>query len=765
MSTPVIFRSAIAATLFYLLISSRAAANTLANWTNTTGNNAWETPLNWDIGQVPNNSSYDVRLSIADPCNLSSGFQIGALNLSTNPAKLNLLPASLLAIGSPSGISNDGTITVNATAGNSPALLRFDTHAAVVGTGQINLKGGTISGDGVTVTNGAGHTISGFGDIVLTQNFAALVNDGTIAASSSLSNAGETLHLFLSDSAVNRNKGVIQSFAFSFPTTLVLEQGRLFQPVGGKVAANAFFADSTVQIGGTHPFTISGGNFETGDGPPGKGVIQGVAAILYGDITSTARFEIPAGGFTLINATTLRNFGTMTLNAQTSQMRFDAGTSLSGWGAIILTNGATLAISNIGLFTNHVTNGSDHTIKGDGTIHIDPGTTLTNNGTIAPGVPVGTLNCDGNLDLSYASNLAFEIGGTLQGITYDHFQKIGPVPLILDGKLTVTLINGFTPVPSDTFEIVTTQAPLEGAFTNARTGLRINTSDGTGSFLVSANGNNVVLSDFGPPLAPAQLLNISTRTRVLNDLNVLIGGFIVTGSDPKKVIVRGIGPSLTNRGVTDPLPNPTLELRSSGSGSGSIFVTNDDWKDSQQTEIEDTGIPPSNNLESAIVATLPANNTAYTVVMSGKGGSTGVGLIEIYDLNPSANSRLANLSSRGFVGTGEDVMIGGVIIGPSPTNPTTVLVRGLGPQLTNSGIPGALSDPILELHDPNGNLIAENDNWRDTQEAAIQFSIPPSDNRESAILVSLAPGNYTAIVRGANNSTGTALVEVYDLLH
>jgi hypothetical protein len=234
----------------------------------------------------------------------------------------------------------------------------------------------------------------------------------------------------------------------------------------------------------------------------------------------------------MIRATTLTNFGSMTLNANTSRMRFDAGTSITGPGAIILTNEAILEVSNIGIFTNHVTNCSDHTIKGNGAIHIDPGTTLTNNGTIAPGTPVGRLNYEGNLQLSYASNLAFEIGGTIEGVSYDQLRNADSMPLILNGKLTVTLINGFTPLASDTLDIVTTPAPLERAFTNVPSGERMNTSDGAGSFIVSYKANNVVLSNFGPPLPPSQLLNLSTRTRVLNGLNVLIAGFIVMGTEP-----------------------------------------------------------------------------------------------------------------------------------------------------------------------------------------------------------------------------------------
>jgi hypothetical protein len=256
-------------------------------------------------------------------------------------------------------------------------------------------------------------------------------------------------------------------------------------------------------------------------------------------------------------------------------------------------------------------------------------------------------------------------------------------------------------------------------------------------------------------------LNIATRLRVLTGENVLIGGFIVTGTDAKKVLVRGLGPSLVNRGVPDTLPDPTLELHDS---SDATLAFNNDWKDSQQNEIQNTGVPPTNDLESAIVVTLPANNSVYTVILRGNNNTTGNGIVEVYDLDQSANSKLANISSRGFVGTGDDAMFGGVIVGANTANNTPILVRGLGPSLTSLGIQNALPDPVLELHDPNGNLLAVNDNWMDTQPSSIdQTGIPPSDDAESAIVITLAPGNYTAVLRGANNGTGVGLVEVYDL--
>jgi len=253
---------------------------------------------------------------------------------------------------------------------------------------------------------------------------------------------------------------------------------------------------------------------------------------------------------------------------------------------------------------------------------------------------------------------------------------------------------------------------------------------------------------------------------VLQGDEVLIGGFIVTGSDPKKVIVRGIGPSLS---VNGPLADPTLELHQ----GNTTLATNDNWKindqtgQSQEAEIQATTIPPKNDLESAIVATL--NPGSYTAVLAGKNGGTGVGLVEVYDLAQGANSQLANISSRGFVDIGDNVMIGGLIAGGPSGGSTRVLVRALGPSLTNSGVAGALGDPTLELHDGNGTTTASNDNWKTRPDGSSQQTeiegtgIPPSNDLESALVRVLSPGNYTAVVRGVNSSTGIGLVEAYNL--
>jgi pimeloyl-ACP methyl ester carboxylesterase len=263
----------------------------------------------------------------------------------------------------------------------------------------------------------------------------------------------------------------------------------------------------------------------------------------------------------------------------------------------------------------------------------------------------------------------------------------------------------------------------------------------------------VVVTD---PLA-SRLANIATRGSVGTGENALIGGFIITGTQPKRVIVRGIGSSLP---LANRLENPSLELRDS---SGGLIDSNDNWVDSPNKQaIIDSTVPPTNDLEAAIVATLPANGASYTVILRGTNDGTGIGVVEAYDLDQTVDSKLANISTRGFVDAGDNVLIGGTIITGGTS--TSVLVRAMGPSLASAGVSTALQDPTLELHDGNGTVIALNDNWRDSQESQIiGTSIPPRDDRESAILTMLPPGAYTAIVRGKENSVGVGLVEAYQL--
>lgn len=291
--------------------------------------------------------------------------------------------------------------------------------------------------------------------------------------------------------------------------------------------------------------------------------------------------------------------------------------------------------------------------------------------------------------------------------------------------------------------------------------------DGTTGVFKSAAVNSNLGHPTGMELTPqAKVLNVSTRLQVQTGDNVLIGGFIITGTKPKKVIVRAIGPSLGGQGVAGALADPRLELHD----SSSTIATNDNWRVTQQggvisadqqAAIQATGVPPSNDLESAIIATLPPG--AYTAVVQGVNGGTGVGLVEAFDLNQATPAKLANISTRGFVSTGDDVMIGGFIVRPGGGTDARVIVRALGPSL-RPGISNALDDPTVELRNSNGGLVAFNNNWRDAQETEIQATtVAPSNDAESAIVANLGPDAYTAIVRGNNATTGVGLVEVFSL--
>jgi hypothetical protein len=239
----------------------------------------------------------------------------------------------------------------------------------------------------------------------------------------------------------------------------------------------------------------------------------------------------------------------------------------------------------------------------------------------------------------------------------------------------------------------------------------------------------------------------------------MIGGFIITGNDAKRVIVRGLGPSLTPFGVPDVINDPLLRLFGP---TGSVIGINDNWQDTQQPEVEATGIAPRDLRESAIVATLaPA---AYSASLAEMNNGTGVGLVEVYDLNSGATARLANISTRGSVQTADNVMIGGFSLGGSSTNPSRLVVRAMGPSLTQFGINNALSDPTLELFDNNGQRVAFNDNWADDPNQASQLQamkIAPKNAAESAVVTTLPPGLYSAIVSGQGGGVGIGMIEVY----
>ena len=265
-----------------------------------------------------------------------------------------------------------------------------------------------------------------------------------------------------------------------------------------------------------------------------------------------------------------------------------------------------------------------------------------------------------------------------------------------------------------------------------------------------------------PPATPGSLGNISTRVRVLSGDNALIGGFIVTGTATKRVIIRAIGPTLADFGVAGVLQDPTLELYQ----GSTLLTSNDNWRMSpHQAEIQSSGFAPGQDSESAIIATLTPNQ-GYTAIVRGKDGTTGVGIVEAFDLEQGSGSKLGNISTRGFVDVDDNVMIAGLIVSPSNGTSTKALVRALGPTLGDFGVPNALMNPTVDLVNASGTVIRSNNDWNDDaeQRALIEGAgLAPNHDEEAALVETVVPGAYTAIVRGSNRTTGVGLVEAYNI--
>lgn len=353
-------------------------------------------------------------------------------------------------------------------------------------------------------------------------------------------------------------------------------------------------------------------------------------------------------------------------------------------------------------------------------------------------------------DVAYAATFNSEEDVYYVRVTPDGAPTPSPSPT---PTATATATATIPPSPTPTATATATFTPTATATA---------TSTGTPVPSPSASASPSPTTTPTPSVSPspaAQPLNLSTRMKVLTDDNAGIGGFIVTGSAPKNVLLRAIGPSL---GVSSVLVDPVLELHGP---AGFATITNDNWMDdpAQATLIEATGIPPTSDFESAIVATL--NPGAYTAVVRGKNNTTGVGLVEAYDLNEAVASKLANISTRAMVGTANDIVIAGFILGHGTGN-TRIAIRGIGPSLAAVGVPNALVNPTLELRDNNAALLQENNDWQDdpTQAAALTAAgLALTNQLESGMVLSLPPGTYTALLAGQNNGTGVGLVEVYDL--
>jgi hypothetical protein len=362
---------------------------------------------------------------------------------------------------------------------------------------------------------------------------------------------------------------------------------------------------------------------------------------------------------------------------------------------------------------------------------------------------------------------------------YANNGQAAPVITFSNSFRGVTTIRGTLQGPANTEFLVQFFTDSESLTTSEQTyvGSTNVTTDDTGNaafsvgFSFSANSAvfNATATDSNGNTSeffrhPALLQNLSARAAVGTGDNALIGGLQMRYGP---IVVRGIGPSLSPLGVQDPLADPTLDFRD----QGGAHMFNDNWRDdsSQATAIQQSGLAPNDDAESAIypfplsgpqMFPFTSGFTPYTAILRGKADTTGIGVVEVYSFG---GPQLGNISARGFVGTGDNILIGGFIVGDGNESPR-ILVRAIGPSLGGSGVPNPLPDPLLELHDGNGGIIRTNDDWAERQADDLRtVGLAPTADAESAILTRLAAGSYTAIVRGKNNATGVALVEIYNL--
>jgi hypothetical protein len=589
--------------------------------------------------------------------------------------------------------------------------------------------------------------------------------------------------LIISGTGVSNNSSVLQTFVARNEGQIIFNNASTAASAHMSIINGGFSISSEDSTGSTtfnNTSSAAGASIEnfdaTGfDGDIGRTIFNGASTADHASISNHGAGDSHgAGGQTTFNDTStaanasIDNFGSGPASTAGSALTIFNDASTAGH-AIITSHGGDFAGGTI--FNDSSTGGTARVkVFDDGYLDIR---------NHQSGLTIGSIEGSGNVflganDLSVGTrNINTSFSGVISGT--GSLAKIGSGVLTLQANDCIADTVGLILVSSSPIKLDFTEAP------DVIASLKVNgVPQPPGVYGGPMSGAPHILPEFDGlgtvEAGPISTLgNISTRAFVQTGDNVVIGGFIIQGAEAKRVVIRAIGPELTKYGVPNALANPTLELHD---GTGALIASNNNWvatiiggiiTSDQVAAIRASGYAPSDPRESAMIVNLPPGN--YTAIVRGVANTTGVALAEVYDLSPAPNSLLGNISTRSFVQTGDNVMIGGVIV--QGTEPRRVIVRAVGPELSQYGVPNPLADPTLELHDSTGALIASNDNWQHTiiggiitsdQVGAIRASgHAPGDPRESAIIVTLPPGNYTAIVRGVNNTTGVALVEVYDL--
>lgn len=629
-------------------------------------------------------------------------------------------------------LQNQGTIEAL-----NNAIVRLGVKAtiqgglfATAGSGTIECVGGTVR----DVTSNAKFVIpsNGSGHLYLAGTFA---NNGTLLVNGTENGGNAWLRII--DGATITGPGVVQLTRAANGNTAVLTGG------AGGVNDLTFSSNATVQGSGFIGDTYYG---EGALRVTNQGLIHANEAAnsitIQAFASNDTQFTNAGGTLRASNGGTLYFLGVSTIANNGGTMQAAPNSTISGQGGQFLAQSSGTIDLNDGTFdfpSGLDLNGGQ--LIGSGTFK---GPIRNNGGTVAPGHSPGLMTVNGDYTQGANGVLNLEIGGTTAGTEYDQLKVNGTAAL--GGTLNISLINGFRPAVGDVFQLIVPNS-ITGSFAAINTiGFTANATNSNGALTLTVTS------------VPDIPLNISTRMQVDNDPNQLIGGFIVTGSEPKKVIILATGPSLAQFGIPGVLADPVLQLFQ----GNTMLASNDNWKVPNEAEIQSTGLQPTHDLESAIVRTLDPG--AYTAVVRGTNG-TGIGTVQVYDLSQASKSKLANISSRGLVqATDSGAMIAGFIIGGNGGANSQVVVRALGPSLSAFGIAGALPDPTLDLKNANGATVISNDDWQQSQGTEINATgLAPSNAQESALMTALPSGSFTAIVRGKNGATGVAVVEVYNV--
>lgn len=718
-----------------------------ATWLANPGSGNWHTASNWTPGGPPNDPADTATFDSSTVSNLlisASTTRIDSIIFKAGGGTPYTISASALDFRG-SGITNNSGITQKFVTVSPFGLILFGNSASA----------GTNTAFTVTEADG---------EVIFYENSTAGDATFTINGSTQGDYSWGGAMIFQDNSSAENATFIVNGSAFR----------HINNGFENPFPAGALFLESSID----NATLIANGGIGTGDGgwikfqgaSPGGTARVKVFGNGSFNINSRALPEATIGslegdGIVFLEGYTL-NIGSNDLTTNFSGVLTDDGRFGPGLPSGLTKIGlGTLTLSGANTYTAATTiNGGrlevDGSIRSAVTVNIS-GTlggsgvtrnvTVNSGGRVAPGGSQ-TLHINGNYTQKTGSVLKIEVVGANPDAS-GHLEISGNATL--DGTLEIRFANGILPLTGQVFKPFQVGGAVTGSFAqiifpDLRAGFQFQAEVVNGTYQVTALNDGVPATGFR---------NISTRLKVGAGDDALIGGFIVQGNTPKKVIVRAIGPSLALGGVplTGRLADPTLELRNNG---GALIASNNDWGQSPQAqEIVESGLAPSDTHEAAIVATLAPGS--YTAVMRGAGNTTGIGVVEVYDVTPEVPAKLANISSRGLVETGDNVMIGGFIAG---NHAMPLMVRAIGPSLTQFGIANALADPTLTLHNAQGAILAFNNDWRDTEQIAIEGTgISPTDPKESAILATLAPGNYTAIVRGLNETTGVGLVEVYHL--